>query len=208
MALRKKGPWSHYRRAQKALPELQAQVDALLRTRPRTRGKKAAKTRGLNKLARQISAAKGRLTKARNAIAKHARGKKSNPSAAKQKRSDAAKLGWTKRRARKAAPVAVEGVKTRFYEYEMPFLTWDRGVISVYPTSKDDRSKIGRYFGQVDKMQANLPYSFSEFQGDSIYDELSDQHLPFITDVDFILAHSDEFDFGLSFYRDRHEPKM
>lgn len=206
MALRKNGPWSHYRRAQKTLSELEAQRQALLRTRPRTRGKKAAKTRALNKLGRRIPAAKGLLTKARNAIAKAARGKKSTVGAAKLKRSDAAKRGWAKRRARKASPVAAPGTNLGTYSYKMPFLT-RAGVIDVYPPSKDDRSKIGKYFGQIDRMLANAPYSFAEFNDDSIYDELSGERLPFITDVDFILAHSDEFNFGLSFYRDRHEPK-
>ena len=208
MARTKTGTWSKYRRAQKTLSELEAQLAALQCARPRTRGKKAAKTRALHKLTRRIPAAKGLLTKARNAIAKAARGRKSSTSATKQKRSDAAKRGWAKRRARKATSPAVPGIKLRFYDYKMPFLTRDRGVIDVYPTSKADRSKIGKYFGQVDRMLANLPYSFEEFEGDSIYDELSGERLPFITDVDFILAHSDEFNFGLSFYRDRHEPKV
>ena len=207
MAARKISAHTHYRHARARLDELEALRDTLQRTRPRTRGKKAAKTRALNKLSRRIPAIKGLLTKARNAIAKAARGKKSNASSARQTRSEAAKRGWAKRRARKAAPASVPATKTRFYQYKMPFLT-RRGVIDVYPPSKDDRSKIGKYFGQVDRMQANLSYSFAEFEGDSIYDELSNQRLPFITDVDFILAHSDEFNFGLSFYRDRHEPKL
>jgi len=206
MALRKKGPWSHYRSARKTLCELEAQVAALQRTRPRTRGKKAAKTRALNKLGRRIPAAKGLLTKARNAIAKAARGKKSTISANKLKRSGAAKRGWVKRCAGKASPAAAPSSNLRFYSYKMPFLT-RAGVIDVYPPSKDDRSKIGKYFGQIDRMLAHIPYSFAEFDDDSIYDELSGERLPFITDVDFILAHSDEFNFGLSFYRDRHEPK-
>jgi hypothetical protein len=205
MARVKRGTWSKYRRAQKTLSELEAQLAALQRTRPRTRGKKAAKTRVINKLARSIPAAKGLLTKARNAIASAARGRKSTTSATKQKRSDAAKRGWAKRRAGKAPPADSKGVRTRFLSYKMPFLTRG-GVIDVYPPSKDDRSKIGKYFGQVDRMLANLPYSFEEFDDNSIYDELSGEHLPFINDVDFILAHSDEFNFGLSFYRDRHEP--
>lgn len=208
MARLRNGPWSHYRRAQKTLSELEALVAALQRTRPRTRGKKAAKTRALNKLARRIPAAKGLLTKARNAIAKAARGKKSTVSAAKVKRSAAAKRGWAKRRAGKASPpVAIPNSNLRFYGYKMPFLT-RAGVIDVYPPLKEDRSKIGKYFGQVDRMLAYVPYSFAEFDNDSIYDELSGERLAFITDIDFILAHSDEFNFGLSFYRDRHEPKM
>jgi hypothetical protein len=204
MAQRSKGAWSKYRGARTRLAELEALRDKLQHTRPRTRGKKAAKTRALNKLARQIPAAKGMLTKARNAIAKAAASRSMGKNAARQERSEAAKRAWVKRRAQKASPAAVPPAKHRFYDRKMPFLT-ERGVIDVYPPLEDDRSKIGKYFGQIDRMLANLPYSFAEFEGDSIYDEISGKRLPFITDVDFILAHSDEFNFGLSFYRDRHE---
>lgn len=210
MERRKRGASAHslYRHARARLADLEAARAAIERSRPRTPGKKAAKTRFLNKLGRRIPAARGLLTKARNAIAKAARGKKSTISAAKVKRSDAAKRGWVNRRARKASPAAAApSSNPRFYSYKMPFLT-RAGVIDVYPPSKDDRSKIGKYFGQIDRILANAPYSLVEFNDDSIYDELSGQRFTFITDVDFILAHSDEFNFGLSFYRDRHEPKV
>lgn len=189
------------------LAELAEDLDQKQRSRPRTRGKKAAKTRAINKLKRQIAAAKGQLTKARKAIARAAASRAYAKKAARQNRSTAAKRGWAKRRTQKDSPAAVPRSKQRFYHHKMPFLTRDRGVIDVYPPSQDDRSKIGKYFGQVDRMRAHLPYSFDEFEGGSIYDELSGERLPFITDVDVILAHSDEFDFGLSFYRDRREPK-
>ena len=70
MATHKPSPHTRYRYARARLADLEALRAALERTRPRTRGKKAARTRALNKLARQIPAAKGLLTKARNAIAK------------------------------------------------------------------------------------------------------------------------------------------
>ena len=208
MARQRTGLWSKYRGARAHLAKLEALQEQVQRMRPRTRGKKAAKTRALNQLARQIPAAKGLLTKARNAIAKSTATRTSGTKLAREKRSAAAKRGWAKRRAPKETrPAAVSSSHQRFYRYKMPFLTWDRGVIDVYPPEKSDRSKIGKYFGQIDRMLANQAYSFAEFHGDSIYDELSGQRLPFITDVDFILTHSDEFNFGLSFYRDRHEPK-
>jgi hypothetical protein len=204
MAQRGNSAWSKYRGARARLAELETLRDKLQHTRPRTRGKKAAKTRVLNKLARQIPAAKGMLTKARNAIAKAAASRSMGKKAARQERSEAAKRGWAKRRAPRASPATASIVKHRFYGHKMPFLT-RAGVIDVYPPMKDDRSKIGKYFGQIDRMLANLPYSFAEFEGDSIYDEIRGKRQPFITNVDFILAHSDEFNFGLSFYRDRHE---
>jgi hypothetical protein len=207
MATHKPSPHTRYRYARARLADLESLRAAFERTRPRTRGNKAARTRALNKLARQIPAAKGLLTKARNAIARTASARSAKKNQARQQRSEAAKRGWVARRARKASPPAVPRPNIRFYNHKMPFLT-HAGVIDVYPPPKDDRSKIGKYFGQIDRMQANLPYSFAEFEGDSIYDELSGERFAFITDIDFILAHSDEFNFGLSFYRDRHEPKV
>jgi hypothetical protein len=209
MAAHKPSPHTRYRHARARLADLEALRDKLARSRPHTTGKKAAKTRQLNKLARQIPAAKGLLTKARNAIAQAAATRTTHKRTASQKRSDAAKRGWAKRRARKASPATPKpAFRLRFpgYEYKMPFLT-RMGIIDVWPRSFEDRSKIGKYFGQVDRLLSNLPFSFAEFEGNFIFDELSGERLPFITDIDFILAHSDEFNFGLSFYRDRHEPK-
>lgn len=203
MARVKAGTWSKYRRAQKTLTELQAQLAALQRSRPRTRGKKASKTRALNNIKRRIPAAKGLLTKARNAIAKAARGRKSTTSAAKQKRSDAAKRGWAKRRAGKASKAAIATDSVSTSNLAMPFLT-SAGIVGVWPPAKSDRSKIGKYFSQVDRMLAHQPYSFDQFDGVWIYDEISGKRLPFITDIDLILTYSDEFHFGFSFYRDRH----
>ncbi|HEY2474978.1 MAG TPA: hypothetical protein VGI19_09260 [Candidatus Cybelea sp.] len=202
MARRGNGAWSKYRSARARLAELEAARDTLQRSRPRTRGKKAAKTRALNKLARQIPAAKGLLTKARKAIAKAAASQAVGKSAARQKRSEAAKRGWAKRQAGKPSQAATPVVSGS--NRAMPFLT-HAGIVGVWPPAKDDRSKIGKYFGQVDRMLAHMPHSFEQFEGDSIYDEISGKRLPFITDVDFILMHSDEFHFGFSFYRDRHE---
>jgi hypothetical protein len=199
------GSWAKYRNARKRRAELEAAHAKLQRSRPRTRGKKAAKMRALNKLTRQIRAAKGVLTKAQKAIAKAASARTFGDKIAREKRSEAAKRGWAKRRAGKASATAVQPIAAPSPKKTLPFLTL-RGIIDVWPPSSDDRSKIGKYFGQIDRLLAHLPASFAPFEGDSIYDELSGEHLPFITDIDFILARSDEFNFGLSIYRDRHEP--
>jgi hypothetical protein len=187
--------------ARAKLSALEALRDALQRSRPRTRGKKAAKTRTLNKLARQIPATKGAVTKARKSIAR-AKVSKGKSTSAFEKRSAGAKRGWDTRRARKAAlTAAAERVFPTLKE--MPFLTLG-GVVMVWPPSAADRSKVGRFWNQVDRLLANLPASFEEFGGDSIFDEISGERFPFVTDHDLIYAYSDEFVFGLSIYRDRH----
>ena len=201
MARQKDGSWSKYRRARDRLADLEAQRAELERSRPRTPGKRAAKTRALNKLARQIPAAKSLLTKARKAIARAASTRRSRTSAPKQKRSEAARRGWVTRRSRKAAASG----PTPDSEKAIPFLTREKGVVGVWPPSKDDRSKVGKFWNVVDRLLSNQPAPFEQFENDSIYDEISGKHLPFVTDRDFIYAHSDEFDFGISFYRDRGE---
>lgn len=206
MAQRRNGAWSKYRGARARLAELEALRDAVARTRPRTRGKKAAKTRALNKLARQIPAAKGLLTKARNAIAKTAAARATGKKTSREKRSEAAKRGWATRRARKAPARAVSpSAPPPSSKLAMPHLTVAKGVVGVWPPSKDDRSKEGKYWGTVDKLFSNQPASFASFEGDSIYDEISGTRLSFVTDLDVIYAHHDEYLFGLTFYRNRHE---
>lgn len=205
MAARKPSPHTRYRHARARLDSLEALHAALERTRPRTRGKKAAKTRALNQLARQIPAAKGLLTKARNAIAQAARVRTSSTGVGKQKRSEAAKRGWATRRARAAAKAPTPSALQTSGQLAMPFLTVAFGVIGVWPPSKDDRSKVGKYWSTVDRLLANQAASFDRFEGDSVYDEISGKRLPFVTDLNVILAHSDEYVFGLTFYRNRHD---
>jgi hypothetical protein len=205
MAAHKPSPHTSYRHARARLADLEALRDKLARSRPRTSGKKAAKTRQLNKLARQIPAAKGLLTKARNAIAKAAATRTTQKRTASQKRSDAAKRGWSTRRAGKVSPAPIAPATAPGSGKALPWLTYEKGVVGVWPPAKDDRSKVGKYWGTVDRLLSNQPAAFDRFEGDSIYDEISGKHLPFITDRDFILAHSDEFNFGLTIYRDRHE---
>ena len=96
MAVRKPSPHARYRHARARLADLEALRDELARSRPRTSGKKAAKTRHLNKLARQIPSAKGLLTKARNAIAKAAATRTTHAGTA---------LSWRYSRSKRPAPV-------------------------------------------------------------------------------------------------------
>jgi hypothetical protein len=195
-----------YRSALKRLADLEASLATLERKRPRTPGKKAAKTKALNKLKRQIPAAKGLVTKVRKKTASGERSKRTTKAATRQKRSDAAKRGWITRRARAAAQSAPQRTDIAAEIGPLlPFLTVALGVIGVWPPSKEDRSKIGRYWSAVDRLLANLPAPLDQFVGDSIFDAVSGQRLPFVTDPDTIYAYSDEYVFGLSFYRDRRE---
>lgn len=93
-------PHTKRRHALKRVAELEAKQAILERSRPRTPGKKGAKTRALNATSRQLRAARGELTKARSAIASGAAQRTSAKRAAVAKRSAAAKKGWATRRAR------------------------------------------------------------------------------------------------------------
>ena len=88
----------------------------------------------------------------------------------------------------------------------IPFLT-RAGVRYVWPPSKSDRAKVASQWNEIDKLLSFKPTSFARFKNDSIYDEISEQRLRFVIDHDTIYAHSDEFDFGPSFYRDRRDLK-
>ena len=88
----------------------------------------------------------------------------------------------------------------------MPFLTAERGVVFVWPPLKSDRSKIGLHWNAIDELLSNgSTDGLARLAGDSVYDEISGKRLPFVTDPALIIAHSDEFDFGAAFYRDRHQ---
>jgi hypothetical protein len=186
-------PRGTYRRVLATLTDLEAQREKLDRSRPRTRGKKGAKTRALNTLTRKIRAARGLVTKARNAIAKPP---KANPSeATRERRSAAAKKGWATRRAR-LLDLAAPGGKF------MPMLTTD-GVVWINPLG-DDRSLLGSYWNAVDdRLKNRLTLALDLFDGLSVFDSETGQHLPFITDMDTILAYHDHFDFGSPFYKAR-----
>jgi hypothetical protein len=197
MAQPKRGtsPHTRRRRALQNLADLAVQREKLAHSRPQTSGKKSAKTRALNKLERRIRAARGQLTKALRAIAQGARTRTAAKALAKQKRSAAAKRGLEARGAGKATPIPPS---TRTIGHLTP-----AGVQDVWPPSKADRSKEGSYWNEVDSLLSNRPASFERFEGESIYDEISGKRLPFVTDPDIILAHSDRYHFGEGFYRDR-----
>jgi len=188
---------TRYRRAREHLAELESQYATIERTRPTKSGKKGARTRALNSLLRRLRAARGQLTKARAAIARAASQRVTAKSLTKRKRSEAAKKGWATRRTRKAAP-GTPGLA-------MPFLT-PAGVVYVWPPAKSDRSKIGAHWNAIDNLLSTGSSDLlGPFAGDAIYDEISGRRLPFVTDPTIIIAHSDEFEFGAAFYRDRYQ---
>lgn len=208
MALRKRGtsPHSKYRHARQRIAELEAQRAKLERSRARTPGKKGSKTRTLNKLARQLSAARGLLTKARNAIAKASSVRAVTRREATAKRSVAAKKGWATRRSRvKAAPIA-EPPKPAATSHAcfMPFLT-EGGVVFVNPLG-GDRSEVGRYWHAVRRfLETGQIALLGRFEGRSIFDSHSQESLAFITDPYVILEHEAELDLGPGFYKRREE---
>lgn len=189
---------TRYRRANARLAALEAERDEVMRLRPRTSGKKAAKTRALNELSREIRVARGLLTKARNAIA-HGRPQiAAAKESAGRKRSEAAKNGWTTRRARIAAQRILPNLT-------IPFLT-STGVVDVWPPLKDDRAKVGSYWSAVDNLlSTGSRAALAPFVGEAVDDQISGKRLQFVTDPTIIVFHSDEFDFGASFYRDRRK---
>jgi hypothetical protein len=192
-----RGLWSKYRHAHKSVADLEALREKLVRSRPRTRGKKAAKTRTLNKLARRIPAAKGLLTKARNAIAAESRSRAAIKGVNRQQRSAAAKKGWATRRAGLAAPARSGG---KF----MPMLT-RAGIVWINPVG-DDRSLLGSYWIAVGDHLNNTPtFALYGFEGLSVVDSETGESFPFITDLNTIFGYHDQYDFGPSFYRSRGE---
>jgi len=183
MARPRNGTSAHtqYRRRREHLADLEARYEKLTRSRPGTPGKKAAKTRALNKLSRQLSAAHGLLTKARNAITKTSAERASAKIAAKQRRSEAAKKGWAKRRtARKPPSPAGSRRAQRFLEER----DGEVKQILVDPPSRDDRSAIGSYWHAVGVFRNNGSTALLDrFEGRSIYDALTRSRLPFVTDT-------------------------
>jgi hypothetical protein len=208
MAQRKRGssPHSKYRRSRQRVAELEAKQGILERSRPRTPGKKGAKTRALNALARQLRAARGQLTKARNAIARAASERTSTKKVSTAKRSEAAKKGWAKRRARKtgaipAAPHPIAAGVDRF----MPFLT-ESGVVYVNPVGSD-RSLVGKHWNAVRTyLESGRTDALARFEGRSIFDTETGRRLVFVADPAVILEHEAEIDFGATgFYKRREE---
>lgn len=192
MAAHKRSPHTKYRHARASLADLEAARAALERTRPRTRGKKAAKTRALNKFARQIRAAKGLLTKARNTIAREAAAGSSHKREVKQKRSEAAKKGWAKRRAPKGASRIGD-----VWQHLLP-----DGTTTTVVLDKADSSLEGLYWNAYADALAGKRGLWA-FTGLSVFDLDRQQRFPFVTDLDVIAEHADEIDFGPGFYKRR-----
>lgn len=200
MAKRKRGTSSHttYRHARALLAILESEQAKLERSRPRTSGKKAARSRALNSLARKIRAVRGQLTKARNAIARAARTNGAAKKLAKQKRSEAARKGWVTRRSRK--PAASRPPSGGLF---MPHLT-PMGVVWINPVGSD-RSAEGHWWHNAGRVLANQPSSIHRFSGQSVHDTETGRSLPFVTDSAVIAEFEHEFDFGPSFYKRRDE---
>ena len=209
MAQAKRGSSPHTKRrhALQRVAELEARQAKLERSRPRTPGKKGAKTRALNTVARQLRAAHDALTKARSAIAKAASGHGAAKRAATAQRSEAAKKGGATRRAR-ASAATVHAPIAPFEPHGraefMPFLT-ESGVVYVNPVGSD-RSLVGKHWNAIRRFLENRGAdALVRFEGQSIFDTESGRRLPFVTDPNVILEHEAELDLGPGFYKRREE---
>lgn len=210
MAQAKRGSSPHTKRrhALQRISELESAQAKLKRSRPRTPGKKGAKTRKLNALSRQLRAARGQLTKARNAIASRAAQRMSAKRAAVAKRSGAAKKGWATRRARTnvaATPTVLDPIAVASVDRLMPFLT-ENGVVYVNPLGSD-RSLVGKHWNAIRTyLETGRTDTLDRFAGKSILDMETWQRLVCVTDPAVILEHEIEFDFGSAgFYKRREE---
>jgi hypothetical protein len=209
MAQTKRGSSPHTKRrhALQRISELETAQAKLERSRPRTPGKKGAQTRARSAIARQLRAARGQLTKARNAIAEGAAKRTSAKRASVAKRSAAAKKGWATRRAqaRPAVPSAPEPIAAASFERFMPHLT-ESGVTYVNPLGTD-RSLEGKHWNAIRPyLETGRTDALDRFHDKSIFDAETGQRLPFITDPAVILEHEAEFDFGSTgFYKRREE---
>ncbi|MFY9719284.1 MAG: hypothetical protein WAK16_06510 [Candidatus Cybelea sp.] len=194
MTARKPSPHTRHRHALDLLATLEAHRDKLDRSRPRTPGKKGAKTRALNRLSGQIRAAKGQLTKARNAIAREAATRTAHKDAAKQRRSEAAKKGWAKRRAAQGA----SGIGD-IWQHLLP-----DGKTTPVTLDPSDSSLEGKYWNAYEDA-AGGKRDLREFDGRSVFDLDRQQRFPFVTDLNVIGEHADEIDFGPGFYKRRSD---
>jgi hypothetical protein len=194
MARARTGAWSKYRAARAKLTELETLRDTFERSRPRTRGKKAAKTRALNKLKRQIPAAKGLLTKARKGIERTKTSRKASTASSYQKRSEAAKRGWAKRRAD-----ASTSPEWAVWQHLLP-----DGSLTTVTFNKADSSLEGMYWNAHGEALAGKR-DLWEFRGISVFDIERRREYPFVTDLDVIAESADSIDFGPGFYKRRNE---
>jgi hypothetical protein len=209
MAQAKRGSSPHTKRrhALQRIADLEARQATLERSKPQTPGKKGAKTRALNTIARQLRAARGQLTKARTGIATGASKRTSTQRSTATKRSEAAKKGWATRRARAtpaATPSATKPDAGASFARFMPFLT-ESGVVYVNPVGSD-RSLVGKHWNAIRRYLENRgAEALDRFDGQGIFDTESGRRLPFVTDPNVILEHEAELDLGPGFYKRREE---
>ena len=182
-----------HRAARAKLNALEALRDTLERSRPRTRGKKAAKTRALNKLKRQIPTAKGLVTKARKAVDRAKTSHAVESASSFQKRSDAAKRGWEKRRA------AVGRVAWATWLHLLP-----DGSPTTITLDKADSTLEGMYWKAHGDALAGKR-DLWEFRGITVFDIDRQREVPFVTNLDVIAETADSIDFGPGFYKRRNE---
>lgn len=196
MAAYKRGTSAHtrYRHARERLAALEARYAATERSRPRTRGKKAVRTRRLNTLSRRLRAVRGWLTRARNAIAEQARTKTVNKRAAIQRRSEAAKRGWEKRHARKVLARSGD-----IWQHLMP-----GGRTKTVELDKGDSSLEGKYWNAY-TTAAEGKGDLEFFRDRSVFDLITQRRYHFVVDINEALQHADEIDFGPGFYKKRGE---
>ncbi len=185
---------TQYRRRRDRLADLEAQYEKLTRSRPRTSSKKGAKTRALNRLLRRIRAARGLLTKARNAIAQAAGQRLAAKRTTTRKRSVAAKRGWKKRRSLNRLDLSGD-----IWQHLRP----DGSTITVV-LDKNDSSLEGTFWNAYTAALEGKR-DLRSFEGRSVFDLDRQRRFPFVTDLNVIAEHADEIDFGPGFYKRRNE---
>jgi hypothetical protein len=186
------------RSAQRKVAARKSEIAELERSYTRaTRGQKAAITKKLKATRNSLRAYRGVVTKKRNV-------QTARKGLSTAKRRAAARKGWEKRR---ASPARVPAALASESDQTMPFLV--PPVIRVWPPDSSDRSMVARYWNPVilSFLENGSTVSLEAFKGKSIFDEISDQRLYFVTDPQVILEHVDSFTlfFEQSFYKRREE---
>jgi hypothetical protein len=79
------------------------------------------------------------------------------------------------------------------------------GIAWIKPIGHD-RSLVGKYWSEVKgRLENRSALPLTDFDDKSVLDTETGQRLPFITDLDTILAYHEHLDFGPSFYKSRGE---
>lgn len=185
------------RSTQRKVAELRRVIANLERSHPKTPRRKGAKTKKLKALRYSLRAYRGVITKKRKT-------QTARKGLSTAKRRAAASRGWEKRR---ASATRLPNVVASEADQTMPFLL--PPVIRVWPPDSADRSMLARYWNPVilSFLENGSTASLEAFKGKSIYDEISDRRLYFVTDPQVILEHVDSFTlfFEQSFYKRREE---